>query len=149
MSKQEILSWTSFITSLSAIILYIILVLGWPNFLPDYSGDLFQLFFKLFWIAVAIEIVVEILWEKKKVDRDERDFKIEAYGYKYAYHFLIVVIVLLLVQMGLSLFFETMNAQLALITETKTVFHILILALFTTSMIRRGVMIYNYRKGWV
>ncbi|NBB76031.1 MAG: hypothetical protein GVY02_01510 [Bacteroidetes bacterium] len=148
MSKQEILSWTSFITSLSAIIFYVILVLGWPNFLPDYSSDFFQLFFKLFWIAVGIEIVVEILWKRQKVDRDERDFKIEALGYKYAFHFLIVVIVLLLVQMGLSLFFESMNAKMALITETITVFHILILALFTTSLIRRVVMIYNYRKGW-
>jgi hypothetical protein len=125
------------------------LVLGWPNFLPDYSGDLFQLFFNLFWIAVGIEIVVEILWEKRKVDRDERDLKIEAYGYKYAYNFIILVVVLLLVQMGLSVLFGAHNEFLAVFTETKTIFHILILALFSTSLIRRGVMIYQYRKGWV
>ncbi|NBC65008.1 MAG: hypothetical protein GVY07_05010, partial [Bacteroidetes bacterium] len=78
MSKQEILSWTSFATSLSAIIFYVTLVLGWPGFLPDISDDLFQIFFNIFWIAVGIEIVVEIIWEKKKVQSDERDFRIEA-----------------------------------------------------------------------
>jgi hypothetical protein len=148
-SKQEILSWTSLVTSLSAIIFYVILVLGWPGFLPDVSDDLFQIFFNIFWIAVGIEIVVEIIWEKKKVQSDERDFRIEAIGNKFAYHFIVAVVVVVLVQLFLSGIFGSVNEIYGTLGEKKTLFHVLILALFTSSLIRRGVMIYHYRKDFI
>lgn len=149
MSKQEILSWTSLATSLSAIIFYVTLVLGWPAFLPDVSDDLFQFFFNIFWIAVGIEIVVEIIWEKKKVQQDERDFRIEAIGNKFAYNFIVAVVVVVLVQLFLSGIFGSVNEIYGTLGEKKTLFHILILALFTSSLIRRGIMIYHYRKDFI
>lgn len=149
MSKQEILSWTSFATSLSAIIFYVTLILGWPGFLPDVSDDLFQIFFNVFWIAVGIEIFVEIAWEKKKVQSDERDFRIEAIGNKFAYSFLVVIIVVVLVQLFLSGIFGNMNEIYATIGQKRVLFHLLILSLFTSSMIRRAIMIYHYRKDFV
>ncbi|MDR9365187.1 MAG: hypothetical protein RI575_07605 [Balneolaceae bacterium] len=149
MSKQEILSWISLATSLSAIIFYVTLVLGWPAFLPDVSDDLFQFFFNIFWIAVGIEIVVEIIWEKKKVQQDERDFRIEAIGNKFAYNFIVAVIVVVLVQLFLSGIFGSVNEIYGTLGEKKTLFHILIIALFTSSLIRRGIMIYHYRKDFI
>lgn len=149
MSKQEILSWTSLATSLSAIIFYIIVVLGWPGFLPDISGNLFQLSFNLFWIAVGIEIFVEIAWEKKKVQSDERDFRIEAMGNKFAYNFIVAVLLVVLVQLFLSGIFGSVNEIYASLGEKRVLFHILILALFASSLIRRSVMIYHYRKDFI
>lgn len=149
MSKQEILSWTSLATSLSAIIFYVTLVLGWPGFLPDISDDLFQLFFNLFWIAVGVEIFVEIAWEKKKVQSDERDFRIEAIGNKFAYNFIVAVLVVVLVHLFLSDIFRSVNEIYATLGETKVLFHVLILSLFTSSLIRRSIMIYHYRKDFI
>ncbi|MDZ7717708.1 MAG: hypothetical protein U5K72_02665 [Balneolaceae bacterium] len=149
MSKQEILSWTSFATSLSAIIFYVILILGWPGFLPDVSDDLFQIFFNIFWIAVGIEIVVEIIWEKKKVQSDERDFRIEAIGNKFAYNFIVVVIIVVLGHLFLSGIFGSVNEFYSTIDEKRVLFHLLILSLFTSSLIRRAIMIYHYRKDFI
>lgn len=149
MSKQEILSWTSLATSLSAIIFYVTLVLGWPGFLPDVSDDLFQVFFNIFWIAVGVEIFVEIAWEKKKVQSDERDFRIEAIGNKFAYNFIVAVVVVVLVQLFLSGIFGSINEIYSTLGEKKTLFHVLILALFTSSLIRRTIMIYHYRKDFI
>lgn len=149
MSKQEILSWTSLATSLSAIAFYIIVILGWPGFLPDVSDNLFQISFNVFWIAVGVEIFVEIAWEKKKVQRDERDFKIEAVGHKIAYNFIVVVVAVVLVQMFLSGTFGSANETYALLGQTKTVFHVLILTLFISSVLKRASMIYHYRKDFV
>lgn len=149
MSKQEILSWTSLAASLSAIIFYVIVILGWPGFLPDVSDDLFQISFNVFWIAVGVEIFVEIAWDKKKVQRDERDFKIEAIGHKIGYNFIVVVVAVVLVQMFLSGIFGSANETYALLGQTKTIFHVLILSLFVSSVIRRAAMIYHYRKDFV
>lgn len=149
MSKEEILSWTSLAASLSAIIFYIVLVLGWPGFLPDISDNLFQIAFNVFWIAVGIEIFVEIAWEKKKVQSDERDFKIEAIANKIAYNFLIVVIVVVLVHMFISGIFESVNDNYAHLADKKILFHVLILSLFVSSVIRRSTMIYHYRKDFI
>ena len=149
MSKQEILSWTSFATSLSAIIFYVTLVLGWPGFLPDISDDLFQIFFNIFWIAVGVEIFVEIAWEKKKIQRDERDFRIEAIGNKFAYNFIVAVIVVVLVQLFLSGIFGSVHEIYSSLGEKRVLFHVLILSLFTSSVIRRSIMIYHYRKDFI
>lgn len=149
MSKQEILSWTSLATSICAILFYIIVILGWPAFLPDISDDLFQISFNVFWVAVGVEIFVEIAWEKKKVQRDERDFKIEAIGHKVGYNFIIVVLVVVLVQLFLSGIFGSVNETYATLGQKKTLFHVLILSLFTSSVIRRATMIYHYRKDFI
>ena len=85
MSKQEILSWTSIATTLSVLFFYLLFTIGWPAFLPDFSGNMAKIFFNLFIIAVVVEIIVNSVTSKKSVDKDERDFMIEAHGFRYGY----------------------------------------------------------------
>lgn len=145
MSKQEILSWTSLVTSLSFIVLYLIFVFGWPNFLPDYGNRFFDIFFNLFWIALVIEIFVEAGKKKGRVEKDERDFKIEAHGNKNAYNFLSIAIAFFLVSVFLSTIFGRMIPVHSWIAEPEHSFHILLVFLFASNITKRVTQIYYYK----
>lgn len=146
MSKQEILSWTSLATSTSFIVFYLLFNFGWPDAVPDYSGSFLKTFFNVFWIAVVIEIIVGISEGNKKVQKDERDFIIEAKGIKAGYNILVFAIIIALCQIFISNLSSTLGADFPFPLETITVFHFLILVLFLASTVRRSIMIYHYRK---
>lgn len=148
MSKQEILSWTSLATSTSFIVFYILFNFGWPEGVPDLSGSFFKTFFNVFWIAVVIEIIVEISEGKKKVQKDERDFIIEAKGMKAGYNILVISIIIALVHLFISNLGYTFGNNFPLSVEMSSVIHFLVLALFFASAVRRTIMIYQYRKGY-
>ncbi len=145
MSKQEILSWTSLITSFSVIVIYVLFVFGWPAFIPDYSGSIFKLFFNLFWIAVAIEIVVDAVNKRYKVSKDERDLLIEARGMRNGYYFLSGSIVVLLVQLFISGLFADSFEAFILFNESTNIFHFLFIVLLSSALIKRITQIYFYR----
>lgn len=147
MSKQEILSWTSLATSTSFLIFYLLFNFGWPDAVPDYSDSIFKTFFNLFWLAVIIEIIVEISEGNKKVQKDERDFIIEAKGMKAGYNILVISVAIALVQIFISNLGYSFGAEIPLSIELSTIFHFLLIALFAASATRRSVMIYQYRKG--
>lgn len=145
MSKQEILSWTSLATSVSFIVLYLIFVFGWPNFLPDYGNRFFEIFFNLFWIAFVIEIIVEAGKRKGEVEKDERDFKIEVYGNKNAYNFLSIAIAFFLVSIFLSNIFGNVIPVHSWIADPEHSFHILLIVLFASNITKRVTQIYRYK----
>ncbi len=147
MSKQEILSWPSLATSTSFIVFYLLFNFGWPEFFPDYSGSFIKTFFHLFWVAVVIEIIVEISEGNKKVQKDERDFIIEAKGIKVAYNILVIAVIIALVQLFISNLNYTFGNDFPISLEMSTIIHFLILTLFFASATRRSIMIYQYRKG--
>lgn len=148
MSKQEILSWTSLATSSAFLFFYILFNFGLPGTVESFSGTFVKTFFNLFWIAVVIEIIVEISEGNKKVQKDERDFIIEAKGMKAGYNILVISIVIALVQIFISNLSFMSNSEFPFSLELSTVFHFLILALFFASATRRSIMIYQYRKGY-
>jgi glucose uptake protein GlcU len=121
-------------------------VFGWPEVIPDYSDRFTSIFLNVFWVALAIELIIGLTEHKTKVHKDERDEKIEAYGHKYAYSFLTVSIVAILFQMLLSNFFGVEGSQYLLLGSTSMIFHVLFIVLFSSSMIKRITMIYHYRK---
>jgi hypothetical protein len=145
MSKQEILSWTSFITTLSFIIIYLMFVFGWPSFIPDYSGNVFKLFFNLFWIAVGIEIIVDVSKTKSKISKDERDLLIEARGMRNGYYFLSGAILLMLIQLFLSVIFADSFDEFILFNDTLNIFHFLFIVLLTSALVKRTTQLYFYR----
>ncbi|SMO61238.1 hypothetical protein [Gracilimonas mengyeensis] len=148
MSKQEILSWTSIGFSFSVVFFYVLFVFGWPDFLPDYSDHFTKIFFNVFWIAMAVELIIGLTESKNRPNKDERDDKIEAYGHKYAYSFLMVAIVFMLAQIFLSRIFGHEGSQYVLFGQPNMIFHALFLILFTSSIIKRGTMLYHYRKSF-
>lgn len=145
MSKQEILAWTSLATSTSAIVLYVLIVFGWPEVLPDYSAQFAKIFFNVFWIAVAVEIVLELIKNKNKVEKDERDFKIEAYSTRYAYNFLSFAVAIILVNIFLSFILGDFSEFHAAIGSSTGTFHALFLVLFGANIVNRGTQIYHYQ----
>ncbi len=148
MSKQEILSWTSFTITLSVLAIYTLFVFGWPSFIPGYSGSIFKLFFNLFWIAVGIEIFVDATKKKFKVSKDERDLLIEARGMRNGYYFLSGSIILLLIQIFISAFFTESFETLILFSENKNIFHFLLIVLLSSALIKRSTQIYFYRAQY-
>lgn len=148
MSRQEILSWTSFAFSLTVLFFYLLIVFGWPDAIPDYSDRFTSIFLNVFWIALAVELVIGFTEHKVKVKKDERDEMVEAKGLKYAYSFLTFAIVAILFQMLLSNFFGEHASDFLLFGSTSMVFHVLFTVLIVSSMIKRTTMIYHYRKSW-
>jgi hypothetical protein len=148
MSKQEILSWTSLATSSSFLFFYILFNFGLPGTVESFSGTFVKTFFNLFWIAVIIEIIVGISEGNKKVQKDERDFIIEAKGIKIGYNILVLSMVIALVQIFISNLSIMSNYEFPFTLELSNVFHFLILSLFLASAVRRSIMIYHYRKGY-
>jgi hypothetical protein len=148
MSKQEILSWTSLASSTAVLVFYLLIIFGWPDAIPDYSGRFFKLFFNVFWIAVVIEIIVGITEGNKKVQKDERDFIIEAKGLKVGYNMLVVTLIIALIQVFISNITQNYVPDLPFVIEISTIFHFLFISLFLASASKRIVMIYNYRKDF-
>lgn len=144
MSKQQTLAWTSLATSLSVVVCYVIIMFGWPGILPDYSDRVFQIFFNVFWIAVVIEIILEVSDNKKSVDKDERDFMIEAQGLKNAYGFLSFAVVVVLVNMFLYNLFGEISEIHAALGGSAGIFHTLFIVLFVSNIIKRSTQIYHY-----
>ncbi len=135
-------------TSLSVLVFYILINFGWPALFPDYSGSFFKLFFNVFWIAVIIEIIVEISQGNSKVQKDERDFIIEAKGLKVGYNILVITLMIALVQVFISNFTNNFVPEAPFILKISTIFHFLFIALFAASVAKRATMIYNYRKDY-
>ncbi len=146
MSKQEILAWSSLATSSSVVFFYVLIVFGWPDFLPDYAGLFTKIFFNLFWIAVVIEIALELGERKQKVDKDERDFIIEARGLQRAYNFLSFAVAVVVINWFLSDLFGEFSEVHSILGEARTTFHILFIVLFVSNLIKRTTQIYYYRQ---
>lgn len=149
MSRQEILSWTSLGVSVSVLVYYLLIVFGWPESVPDYSAQFTKVFFNVFWIAIIVELIVDIndSIQKKKVSADERDLTIEARGYKNAYSFVVVAIVFILSQMVLSRFLSDGQTLYSFIGSETMVFHMLVITLLISSATKRATMLWYYFKG--
>ncbi len=148
MSKQEILSWTSLGVSVSILVYYVLIVFGWPEGIPDFSSRVVKVFFNVFWIAVIIEIIVEISEGKKKVQKDERDFIIEAKGLKVGYSILVITVITALFHIFFTKIFSDIGSDAPLYLESFFIFHFLFIALHLASISKRAIMIYNYRKEY-
>lgn len=148
MSKQELYAWSSFGMTASILVFYVLISFGWPEGIPDYSSQATKIFFNLFWIAFIIEIILDATEKKKRVDKDERDFMIEARGFKNAYNFLSSLIAILIFQVLVSYLFEGVNDWFAVIAKPSFVLHSLFVLLLVSSLIRRGTQLYYYRKDY-
>ena len=80
MTRQEVSAWSSLGFSSSLMFFYLVIVFGWPQSLPDFSGILSKVFFYVFWVALGTEIYLEI--RKGDTKEDENYFKIEAKSLK-------------------------------------------------------------------
>lgn len=146
MSRSEILSWTSLATSTSVVVFYILIVFGWPDAIPDYSPRFTKIFFNVFWIAVVIEIFVEISEQKRKVQKDERDLMIEGKGLRVGYSILVFGVMVALVQLFIAGAVGSEIEEYIPTASPSFVFHFLFISLFVASSSKRITMIYNYRK---
>lgn len=147
MSRNEILSWTSLATSTSVAVFYTLIVIGWPESFSNISSGLTKLFFNVFWVAVLIEIIVELTERKGNANIDERDLLIEAKGHKVGYRILTITVMIALVQLFLNSLFGNYIENFPVFTSASFIIHFLFLGLFLASASKRMVMIYHYRKG--
>ncbi len=146
MSRTEILSWTSLATSVSVVVFYILIILGWPEVLSDYTSKLVNIFFYVFLCAVIVEIFVEINGQKQTVTKDERDLMIEGKGHRIGYSILVFGVIVVLIQLLIIDNFGNEFDHFMSINTFKNIFNLLFITLFVASASKRTIMIYNYRK---
>ena len=146
MSRTEILSWTSLATSISVVVFYMVIMLGWPDVLLDYTSKLVNIFFYVFLCAVIVEIFVEINEQKQTIKKDERDLMIEGKGHRIGYSILVFGVIVVLIQLLIVDNFGNELDHFISINTFKYIFNLLFIALFVASASKRTIMIYNYRK---
>ena len=146
MSRTEILSWTSLATSISVVVFYILIILGWPEVLSDYTSKLVNIFCYVFLCAVIVEIFVEINGQKQTITKDERDFMIEGKGHRIGYSILVFGVIVALIQLLIVDNFGNEFDHFMSINTFKYIFNLLFITLFVASASKRTIMIYNYRK---
>lgn len=146
MSRTEILSWTSLATSVSVVVFYILIILGWPEVLSDYTSKLVNIFFYVFLCAIIVEIFVEINGQKQTVTKDERDLMIEGKGHRIGYSILVFGVIVVLIQLLIVDNFGNEFDHFMSINTFKYIFNLLFITLFVASASKRTIMIYNYRK---
>ena len=146
MSKHEILSWTSIASSATVIFFYVLFFFGMPGFLAEHEASLTKIFVNTFWIVLAIELLIGLTEHRSNVDKDERDYQIEAFGHKFAYSFVMVILVIMLVQLFLAPILGQANETYSSIYSLSTLRHVLFLTILGSSLIKRITMVYHYRK---
>jgi magnesium-transporting ATPase (P-type) len=146
MSRQELYAWSSFGMTISILIFYALIAFGWPEGVPDYSSKAVKIFFNVFWLAFILEIILDASEKKGQVNKDERDFMIDAKGFRNAYNFLSSLIAVLIVQVLVSYVFEHVNSWFEIISKPTFMLHALFVLLLLSSLIRRGTQLYYYRR---
>ena len=146
MSRQEIYAWTSFSSTIAILGFYILYFLGVSESVPSLSDHFSSIFIKIIGIAFVIEIILGILDSREKVSHDERDDYIASKGYKNAYWFLSICVVFSLVQVFISEIIDLSSYTEGVFSSHFLLFHVLFIALMTSSLINRGTQLYFYRK---
>lgn len=145
MTRQEILSWSSLGYSIVALSFYAMYILGWAGSESELTSDITSILFNIFWISLAIELVIGLTERKTKVQKDERDEKIEARGHRNAYYLLMVSIMVILFQIFFSNLIGEVGTKYLMLGSPQIIFHALFVVLFLSSMVKRATMIYYYR----
>ncbi len=148
MSKQELYAWSSFGMTLSILVFYVLIVFGWPDGVPDFSSTAVKIFFNLFWMAFVVELILDATKNKTGVEKDERDFMIDARGFKNGYNFLSSFIAILIFQVLVSYIFDGVHNWFTIVAKPSFVLHALFILLLLSSLIRRGTQLYYYRKDF-
>jgi len=148
MSKQELYAWSSFGMTLSILVFYALIVFGWPDGVPDFSSTAVKIFFNLFWIAFVVELILDATKNKTGVEKDERDFMIDARGFKNGYNFLSSFIAILIFQVLVSNIFDGIHSWFTIVAKPSFVLHVLFILLLLSSLIRRGTQLFYYRKDF-
>lgn len=145
MTRQEILSWSSLGFSIAVLTFYAMYVLGWSGAESELASDLTSILFHVFWISLAVELGIGLTERKTKVQKDERDEKVESRGHRNAYYLLMGSIVFVLVQIFLSNILGEPESAYLMLGSPEMVFNALFVLLFLSSIVKRATMIYYYR----
>ena len=73
---------------------------------------------------------------------------IEAYGVRFAYNFMMVGVIFILVQIPLTQVFGQVSEIHEMLGSKRVIFHALFITILIATLIKRGTMIYHYRKSF-
>ena len=149
MTRQELYSWSSLVSSAILLMFYLIAVFGWPSAIEQYSEYVLGLFWKVLVIAVIIEVGLEIIRELDtgRPEEGEEHALIEGKGYKNAYYFLTGTMVAVAVTLFFSDFTSLMSGEEVFLTVPFTMLHIIVAVIFVASMTKSVTSLYYYRKA--
>lgn len=148
MTKKEIYTWSSLASSAVLLTFYLIAVFGWPDSLEGYSDYVTGIFWKVLGIAVAIEIILDLMKEFNVggVQKDERDKLIEAKGYRNAYYFLMVALITLSGNIFLSDLISKAGGEHVFLSIPFMTLHLLVITLFVAHITKSATQLFFYNK---
>lgn len=148
MSKKELYAWTSFGSMGALLGYYLIVVLGWTENMPEIESGLRSLFFRVFVIALVVEVTLDILrsLNNKEVFEDERDKAIEGKGFKNAYYFLLIAVFTVA---GHTFAYDLLgfSDKAGLFSAPFVSTHILLCSAFIAVMLKSATQLYYYNRG--
>ena len=148
MPKQELYSWISLAATLALIGLYIILAIGLPESIEDYSDAMKSLFLKVIGFAILIRAALALFQrtEKGRVEKDERDALIELKGYRSAYYLVVSVIVTLVLHLLVSDYLTDTTGVPVFLSRPYMTLHVLVITFLVASVFEYATRLFYYRK---
>lgn len=142
MSRQELIAWVSFVSTAALVILYSVLVFG-----LSLDDGQWSVLWKVIVAVTILEAVIDHTRGRDRVERDERDDRIEARGIRNAYRVLMVAVVILI---GNAATMNIMWDRLDPVYVERMrwlLLHYLVYAAAAASLIKSGTRIYLYERG--
>lgn len=146
MSRPHVYAWVSLWSSLSFLAFYLLVTFGIPRFLEPWSGHVIQLVVVLFLVDLVAQAVLSIRVRSNRVERDERDDRIEALGFKVGYRVFVVAITILMGHVFILRFMESWADPAYLATVRSAELHYLVLTFITGTTAKSVTQLFQYRK---
>ncbi len=148
MTNQERYAWISLVSTLAILGLYIVLAIGLPEPIEDHADAISDFFVKAFGFALLVRIGLAVYgaFEKRRVEKDERDALIELKGYRSAYFFVITVVVTLAGHLLISDFVSDAAGARVFLSAPFVTLHVLVITFLVAGVFEATTKLFLYRK---
>lgn len=142
MSRQELVAWVSLVSTAALVILYSVLVFGF-----SLSDDAWGLLWKVIVGVTLLEVVIDYSKGRGRVERDERDDRIEAQGFKNAYRVVMIGVVILIGHMAtMNVLWDGLDPDY--VQQMRWwMLHYLVFVAAAASLIKSGTQIWLYERS--
>jgi len=148
MSRQEVYSWASLLSTLAFAVFYVAFAFGIPSVFEPFQENLIQALVILIFVDVVFQVVIELQrYKGGRIEKDERDEKIEARGFKMAYYVFFVAVVVLVGHLFTLEVVESFASEEYLELMKSITLHYLVFVLILGSGAKTLTQLVYYRRG--
>jgi hypothetical protein len=147
MSRQEVYAWASLLSNLAFLLVYLAFVVGIPAFLSSYQENLTTILLWIIFVDLVFQAVISLQQSSSvRVEKDERDERIEAKGFRIGYYVFMVAIVILIGHLFMQGMIESFADPVYLERVKMLPLHFLVAMLVAGTSAKSVVQIRMYRS---